>query len=175
MRYGLTAAAAAMAAVSAVAAVLSGCAGPDQSPSRPSTPYAQPIRTSAAAADPGPLPTPELLTDVMYRLADPAVPGADKLPLLQNGAAPDAQPLDRFSAALRDGGFSPVSFQAADVRWADSRPGDAVALITVSTTNPAKPGDFSLPMLFHAGPGGWQLSRETAEMLLAFGDARAPR
>ena len=108
----------------------------------------------------------------MARLADPAVPGADKLPLLQNAAPPDAATLDQFSTALRDGGFNPAVFTVTDVRWTD-KPGDALATVTVSTTDPAKAGTFSFPMEFRSGAGGWQLTRETAEMLLAFGNARA--
>ena len=167
----LSAPALAFVALAFVAVVtLSGCAGPGESHSPPTTTLST---VSAPTADPGPPPPPEVLADVMNRLADPAVPGADKLPLLQNSAPPDAAILDRFSAALRDGGFSPVVFTATDVHWADS-PGDALATVTVSTTNPADPGQFSFPMEFRAGPTGWQLTRETAEMLLAFGNARAP-
>lgn len=81
-------------------------------------------------ADPVPLPAAEALADLANRLADPAVPGAEKLPLLQNGAAPDVITLDRFSAALRDGGYDPAVFTVTDVRGAD-KPGDALAMVTV--------------------------------------------
>ena len=186
MRYGLTASAAtvagALTAILTVAGVvLSGCAGNGDTRSAPSvtTPSVSASAARPAPADPGPPPPPEALTDVMYRLADPAVAGADKLPLVQNSAPTDAATLDRFAAALRDGGFSPVAFKAADVRWTRDEPGDApetvLATVTVTTTNPSKPGEFSFPMEFHAGPAGWQLTRETAEMLLAFGNARTAR
>lgn len=161
----------ALTTVTVAVIILSGCAGHAQSRSAPPTPVTP--ASSVPVANPGPPPPPEALTDVMTRLADPAVPGADKLPLLQNAAPPDAATLDRFSAALRDGGFSPVVFKAGDVHWAD-QPGAVLATVTVSTTNPADPGEFSFPMEFRAGPTGWQLTRETAEMLLAFGNARAP-
>jgi uncharacterized lipoprotein YbaY len=170
MGSGLTAAG--IAALALAGAALTGCT--DDSESRPA-PSAPPLPrvSSTTVADPGPLPPPEALADVMNRLADPAVPGTDKLALVQNAAPPDAAILDQFSAALRDGGFSPVVFKVTDVRWAD-QPGAVLAVVTVSTTNPANPGEFSFPMEFRTGPGGWQLTRETAEMLLAFGNARQP-
>jgi len=148
------------------------------SPAAPSGPAAAPVtvRPSPAAAPqpaPGPLPPAEALTDVMYRLADPAVPGPGKLVLVADSSAPDAAALDRFAAALRDGGFSPVTFTATDIRWSQTRPGDAVATIAVTTVNPADPGGFTFPMEFAPAPGGgWQLSRDTAEMLFAFGSSR---
>ena len=173
MRYGPTAA-----AIAVTALVLSGCAGNGDTRSAPSfsSPQASASPARPAPADPGPPPPPEALADVMYRLADPAVPGADKLPLLQDSTPADAVTLDRFAAALRDGGFSPVAFKATDVHWAGDQPGDApatvLATVTVTTTNPANPGDFSFPMEFYTGPAGWQLTRDTAEMLLAFGNSR---
>ena len=175
MRYRLTVAAAVL---SAAGVILSGCAGSGDTRSAPSvaSPGASASPARPAPADPGPPPPPEALTDVMYRLADPAVPGADKLPLLQDAAPTDAVTLDRFATGLRDGGFSPVAFKATDVHWAGDEPGNVaatvLATVTVTTTNPTKPGEFSFPMEFHAGPAGWQLTRETAEMLLAFGNAR---
>lgn len=180
MRYGLTTTAATVAAalLTAAGAILSGCAGSGDA--RTATTVTSP-RVGAsparpAPADPGPPPPPEALTAVMSRLADPAVPGAEKLPLLQDSTPADAVTLDRFAAALRDGGFSPVAFTATDVNWAGDQPGDpsatVLATVTVTTTNPANPGDFSFPMEFHSGPVGWQLTRDTAEMLLAFGNSR---
>lgn len=141
-----------------------------------------------AATPTAPPPPPEALADVMYRLADPAVPGAEKLALVQDSAPPDAAVFDRFAAALRDSGFAPVTFTATDVRWADPAPAAAgtpeprvLATITVASgtapeetasddsTASEEPGDFRFPMAFIAGPSGWALTRDTAEMLLAFG------
>ena len=131
----------ALTTVTVAVIILSGCTGHAQSRSAPPTPVTP--ASSVPVANPGPPPPPEALTDVMTRLADPAVPGADKLPLLQNAAPPDAATLDRFSAALRDGGFSPVVFKAGDVHWAD-QPGDVMA--TVSVTRDAAGTDAaSLP------------------------------
>jgi hypothetical protein len=148
------------------------------SPAAQSGPAAVPVTVSASpSATPqpaaGPLPPADALTGVMYRLADPAVPGPGKLVLVAGSSAPDAAALDRFAAALRDGGFSPVTFTATDIGWSQTRPGDAVATITVTTVNPAKPGEFTFPMEFAPTPGGgWQLTRDTAEMLFAFGNGR---
>src|ERR1700761_6473192 len=52
-----------------------------------------------------PLPPPQALTDVLGRLADPNVPGANKLNLVE-GATPDsAATIDKFANALRDNGY----------------------------------------------------------------------
>ena len=105
-----------------------------------------------------PAAAPEALTDVMYRLADPAVPGKDKLDLVENTTADEAGTIDRFAAALRDGGFTPLTFAASEIRWSDHQPGDALATINVTTSNPANPGGFTFPMEFRPHNGGWQLS-----------------
>lgn len=67
---------------------LSGCSAPTETKSPPS-PVVPPAAAQAAPppADAAPLPPPEALTDVMYRLADPAVPGKDKLDLVENTTA----------------------------------------------------------------------------------------
>ena len=100
------------------------------------------------------------------------LPGKDKLDLVENTTADEAGTIDRFAAALRDGGFTPLTFAASEIRWSDHQPGDALATINVTTSNPANPGGFTFPMEFRPHNGGWQLSRETADMLLAFGNAR---
>lgn len=159
----------ALAAVAVVAVILTGCAAGSQQ-----SPAASGPAPVTVAADPGPPPAPEALADVLYRLADPAVTGADKLRLVQNSAPADAAALDGFAAALRDGGFQPVNFAASDVRWSGDRPGDALATVTVTTTNPANPSPFTFPIEFSDSPDGWRLTRQTAEMLFAFGDSRTP-
>ncbi len=170
MRSGLAAPGPTVLAVAGL--VLAGCTGLGATPQTATAPPLPQI-SSATVAESGPLPAPEALAEVMNRLADPAVPGIDKLPMVQKSAPSDAAILDQFSAALRDGGFSPAVFKVTDVRWAD-QPGGVIATVTVSTTNPVNTGEFSFPMEFLAGPGGWQLTRDTAEMLLAFGNARVP-
>lgn len=161
------------AATIVAALTLSGCSDHDESktPSSPAQPQAPavavtPPPTSAA------LPAPEALADVLYRLADPAVKGSDKLPLVESTMPDDAATIDRFAAALRDGGFTPLIVTATDVRWSDRDAGAALATVNVTTSNPINPGGFTFPMEFHPHDGGWQLSRETADMLLAFGNAR---
>ena len=126
--------------------------------------------------DQGPPPPPEALSDVVARLADPTVPGSDKLPLVENATGADAATLDTFAAALRDSGFTPVTVRASDI--VSSRPGDVVATITVSAPDSgADTGGFTFPMEFRRVGNVWQLTRQTAEMLMAFGNARtdAPR
>lgn len=117
-----------------------------------------------------PLPQPSALTDVMARLADPAVPGAQKVALIENGTAGEAAGLDRFAAALRDNGSLPLTFEARDLAW--SQNGNVVATVTVTTANPAT-GRFAYPMEFAPAGGSWQLTRQTADQLLAL-DAAPP-
>ena len=169
-----------------LAALLVAAVGPvGCAPSAPPVPVAEPATPSVASVAPvapGPLPAPEALTGVLSRLADPALPGADKLPLVAGASATDAATLDRFAAALRDGGYTPATFTAAGIRWSPDAPAAqprVLADITVSApgaTSGAKtgsgPGPFSFPMEFEPAGGGWQLTRDTAEMLFAFGEAR---
>lgn len=122
-------------------------------------------------SDPGPLPPPEALSDVIARLADPAVPGADKLGLVEGSTGADAAALDNFAAALRDNRFTPITVQASDI--VSNRPGDVLA--TIKMTGPdagSDGGEFSFPMEFRRAGASWQLTRQTADMLLAFGNAR---
>jgi len=162
-----------LSAATIVAALsLSGCSDhaepkSTQSPFEQSSTPLAPLEANAA-----PLPTPDALTDVLYRLADPAVKGVDKLQLVESTTPGDAATIDKFAAALRDGGFTPLTFTASEIRWSDRRPEDALASINVTTSNPANPGNFTFPMEFRQDKGSWQLSRETADMLLAFGNAR---
>ena len=47
---------------------------------------------------------------------------------------------------------------------------------TVNATGPdPEAGGFSFPMEFAPALGGWQLSRQTADMLLVFGDSPVSR
>ena len=155
------------------ALALSGCSNHDES-----KPAANPVSPQSSAVATAPsdsgaaLPAPEALSDVLYRLADPAVKGSDKLALVESTTPDDAVTMDRFAAALRDGGFTPLTVTVSDIRWSDREPGDALATVNVTTSNPANPSGFTFPMEFRPHDGGWQLSRETADMLLAFGNAR---
>lgn len=106
----------------------------------------------------------------MYRLADPAVPGTAKLALVQDAVPADAAAWDRFSAALRKAGFMPITVAASGLRWAPVRAGDVLATVTINAHDGG--GEFSFPMEFGRAGDGWQVTRETAEMLLAFGNAQ---
>jgi hypothetical protein len=156
------------AAAIVVALVPSGCAH-GASPS--AVPQASSAPASVAAAQAAALPAPEALTGVLYRLADPTVPGAEKLDLIGGAKPADAGAVDKFTTALKDGGYLPLTFNAADIAWSDRDPGNAVATVDITTPNPNSHG-FSVPMEFTPHRGGWQLSQRTAAMLLARGNSR---
>ncbi len=163
---------AALSAATVVAALgLSACSH-HESESPPASPTTVTPATLSPAASPqaAPLPPPEALTDVLYRLADPAVPGAQKLSLVEAATPDDAVALDRFATALRDGGFDPMIFTAGDLAWSDRDAGDVMATVNVTTPRPGA-GKFTFPMEFKPYQGGWQLSEQTAAMLLAIGNA----
>lgn len=164
---------AALSAASAVAALsLSGCSGHDEPNRVLGSGPGSTTFLSAPPSDAAPLPSPDDLTGVLYKLADPAVKGTDKLYLLEGGTAEDAATIDNFAAALRDGGFAPLTCTASEIRRSDHQAGDAIATININTANPTTAGGFTFPMEFHPSPDGWQLSRETADMIMAFGNAR---
>lgn len=118
----------------------------------------------------GPLPPPEALTDVLYRLADTGVPAADKLALVHDTRPADAAALSAFGTALRDGGFAPITVDAADIRWSATAPGEVLATVTITAADPGRPDEFTFPMAFRSDDGGWRLTRETGDMLLALAD-----
>jgi hypothetical protein len=147
---------------------LSGC-GPEPIPPAPTA------TISSVAAPPGQpaLPAPEALTDVLARLADTAIPGAQKTPLVQYATPDDAAALDRFGHALADNGLAPLNVQATDLTWAPGQPGDVVATISITSAAPdAKP--FVYPMQFTPAGNGWQLTRSTADQLLEMGQNAPP-
>ncbi len=127
--------------------------------------------TSAAApvAPPvAPLPDPAALADVVYRLADVNVPGTEKVGLVEDATVDDAPALEGFGRALRDGGYVPLTVAAADLVWSPADPGNVVANVTMGTTNPDV-GEFSYPMEFSPDGPHWQLTRQTADLLLDMG------
>lgn len=155
--------------VASAAVILAALGVPGCSRSEPSTPPPAAPSTSAAPGSTAPasaLPSAEALTDVLYRLVDPQVPGADKLSLIEGAQPTAADTLDKFVTALKDNGYLPLSFDATDIAWSEREPGNAAANVDVGTANPDRPG-FSFPMEFHSNAGSWQLSAQTAEMLLA--------
>jgi len=161
-----------LSAATIVAALgFSGCSA-DEHPASPdiTPPPTAASVTSTAVAQTAPLPPADALAGVLYRLADPGVPGAAKLNLVE-GATPDsAAVFDQFATALLNGGFAPVKVDVRNVAWSDRDPADVVADVNVSSPNP-EGGRFSFPMEFKPYQGGWQLSARTADVLLAFGSA----
>lgn len=156
------------------AAGLSGCAS--NQPRIASSPAAQaPPATSIPAATPPTtaLPGPEALTAVLSRLADPNVPGADKVILVEGATPESAGTLDKFVNALRDNGYLPMTFAANNIAWSDKNPSHVMSTVTVNTARSNNP-NFTFPMEFTPFQGGWQLSRKTADMLLALNKSPAP-
>ncbi|MGB1224887.1 MAG: hypothetical protein ACPHCN_12185 [Mycobacterium sp.] len=112
-----------------------------------------------------PLPPDSALIDVMSRLSDPALPGDQKVALIEDGTADEAAGLDRFGIALRDNGSLPLTFEARDLAWSQSEPGNVIATVLVRTANPLD-GEFAYPMEFVPADGPWQLTRQSADLLL---------
>lgn len=148
-------------------ALLTGCDRPQHPAAQPSPP---PAAGLPAPPPPLALPAPEVLTDVLYRLADTTVPGTDKVVLVEGASADDAAELERFGKALQDNGYTPVGFTAEEIAWSEYTPGYVRSDITVRSENPALAKGFAFPMEFKAHRGGWQLARQTADMLLTLGD-----
>jgi len=159
-----------IAAAAGLAAIgLSGCSSqqPKIASSAPSS--AVPVTSAPVAPAPtAPLPAPEVLTDVLSRLADPNVPGINKVNLVEGATPESAAGLEKFTNALRDNGYLPMTFAAKDLAWSDKNPSNVMATISVDTAQ-ANNGKFTFPMEFTPFQGGWQLSRRTAEMLLDLG------
>ncbi len=63
-----------------------------------------------------------------------------------------------------------MTFAANDIAWSDNKPSDVMATVVVTTAHPDN-REFTFPMEFVSFKGGWQLSRQTAEMLLAMGNS----
>ncbi|ORV40930.1 hypothetical protein AWC02_18325 [Mycolicibacter engbaekii] len=161
-----------LAVTAALAAVLAlaGC-GQKPAPQPEAEPPPVTSTTAPAPASESALPVAEALTDVLYRLADPDVPGTDKLVLIEGAKPADAATIDKFATVLKDGGYLPLSLQADAIDWSDRSPGHVTADVTVETANPDT-GTFFFPMEFAPNHGDWQLSQATAKSLLAFGNAR---
>jgi len=115
-----------------------------------------------------PLPPPNALSDVMNRIADANVPGADKMGLIESAEPGDAAAMDKFGVALRDAGYDPLTFEARDLRWVHGAPDRVAALVALKTENP-QAGDFTYPMEFTFTENAWQLARRSADELLGEG------
>jgi hypothetical protein len=164
----------ALSAATAVAVLgLSGCPSNESKNSSSTASSAAATSSPPAVPSAAPLPPPEALTDVLGKLADPNVPGINKISLVE-GATPDsAGTLDKFTNALRDNGYQPMTFVADNIAWSDKNPSNVTATISVKTARPNN-GVFTFPMEFTPSQGGWQLSKKTGQMLLALGNSPAP-
>ena len=131
------------------------------------------VDQSEPGATTAPLPPPAALTDVISRIADAGVPGIDKLNLVESATPEDAAAMDRFGRALADGGYTPVTFEATELTWAEGAPGKVLAVVAFKTANP-QAGDFRFPMEFSPIRNGWQLTRRTADALLYHGENPVP-
>jgi hypothetical protein len=154
-----------LSAATIVAALgLSGCSGHRHNAAPPaSAPPAAAVRPPQNV----PLPPPEVLVGVLYRLADPGIPGIQKLNLVEGATPAHAPVIDAFANALLDNGYAPMQIEVRDVAWSDVHPGYVVATVRVATPQPGAAGVFTFPMEFKPYQGGWQLSQQTARMLLA--------
>jgi len=171
MHRNLTKLIGALIAATAVAVLgLSGCSSNQSKSSSSDAQSAASATSSPLTAPPTPLPPPEALTDVLSRLADPSVPGINKINLVEGATPESAATVDKFTNALRDNGYQPMTFVADNIAWSDKNPSDAMATITVKTAR-ANNGVFTFPMEFTPSQGGWQLSKRTAQMLLALGNS----
>lgn len=153
-------------AVVAVVFTLGGCDTAERAAVRPSAPRS-PTPTVGQVAEP--LPPPEALVEVLTRIADPNVPGTDKLELIESATPADAAAMDRFGRALDQPGYAPVTFEATELHWAQNHPGRVTARVTMRPADPEN-GEFSYPMEFTRSDDGWQLTRRTADALLVYGD-----
>ncbi|OMC20644.1 hypothetical protein [Mycobacterium sp. SP-6446] len=163
----------ALSAATALAVIgLSGCSHkePKVASSSPSAPVPAASSPLIVAPPTAPLPPPEALTEVLNRLADPNVPGINKVSLVEGATPESAATLDKFTNALRDNGYLPMTFAANNLAWSDKNPSDVMATVSINTPR-ANNGKFTFPMEFTPFQGGWQLSRRTAEMLLALGNS----
>ena len=114
-------------------------AGPKVVSSSPPTVPATSTPLIVAAPPTTPLPAPDALIDVLNRLADPNVPGTNKVNLVEGATPESAGTLDKFINALRDNGYLPMTFAANNIAWSDKNPSHVMATVTVNTAQPNNP------------------------------------
>ena len=120
-----------------------------------------------------PLPAVDQLTGVLYRLADTSIPAEQKVALVQYATVQDVPALRNFGEALVASGFTPLTVDAADLRWGGA-PGHVIASVTIGSPNPqVRP--FTFPMEFAPLRNDWQLSKRTADQLLPLVGPEPPR
>jgi hypothetical protein len=164
-----TTGAAILSAVAIAAALGLGACGTESEQKQPeaATETAPPTVGDQVPSGPpvAPLPPPTALADVMNRIADSNVPGADKTALIDSAAPGDAAAMDKFGQALTQNGYTPLTFDARDLRWVQGTPDTVSAVISLKSANP-QAGDFSYPMDFIHTDNTWQLARASADELL---------
>ena len=164
--------AAILSAATIVAALgLAGCDAPEPAPA--AGPRVTLGTSLPAAPTAAPLPSPDVLTDVLYRLADPSIPAEAKVDLVQYATPDDRKALANFGQALADSGFDPPIVSAADLAWA-GEPGHVTATVTIGSADPNVKA-FTYPMEFSPVRDSWQLSRRTADQLLPLAAAPPTR
>ncbi|MBV8347880.1 MAG: hypothetical protein JOZ49_10215 [Mycolicibacterium sp.] len=151
---------------------LAACGGKSHPPA-PASPSPTTTASVAAPEPAAPLPPPEVLTDVLYKLSDTSVPGAQKLNLIEGATGDNAAQIDTFGKALQDNQYTPLDFTAENIAWSGTDPGNVSADVTVHSQNPALGRGFTFPMEFRPFQGGWQLSRTTTDILLTLGQNQA--
>lgn len=142
---------------------LSGCTTPGPPAATPTS------AVSAALPPPAPLPDPAALTDVLARLSDPAIPGNQKLPLVEGSSEADVAGLDSFARALADNHMLPLTIEADELAWSARDPANVTATVSIQPADTEPEDGFSFPMEFTPAPGGWRLSRKTADLLMTLG------
>ena len=64
----------------------------------------------------------------------------------------------------------PLTFEAPDLTWAQDQQGNVIANVTIRTANPqAQARTCTFPMEFSPQQDTWQLTRQTADLLLQVG------
>src|SRR6202008_4379809 len=113
---------------------LAGCSPGEPKVSSPTSSAVVPATSTPIAAPPTtPLPPPEALTELLNRLADPNVPSVDKVSLVEGATRERADTFDKFTNALRDNGYLPMTFVANNMAWSDKNPSNVTATVSVNT------------------------------------------
>lgn len=152
------------AGTAAVVAVAVAAAGLTSMSSSPPAPRVQPVvfDVPLPLAPATALPTADQLSNVLYRLADPSVPFANKSGLVEGGIGPmEARLADHQLQKAAKKGQLPLSFTVSDI--APAGPGAATADVAVSGPK------ITAPVTEHVtfvDQGGWMLSRGSAMSLL---------
>ncbi len=148
--------AAAVSAAATVGSVVS--VAPTTSPAVMPVVFGTPMPLDPAAA----VPTPDQLTGVLYSLADPNVPFANKGYLVEGGIGRlEARTADALMRNAVAKGQVPLSFAVGPV----TPLGPGAASATVTATGPAMPP--TTQTVTFVNQGAWMLSRASAATVLS--------